>query len=454
MSEPAAPQLSKPAEFPPGLPNAFAFAVFNALSFQMVLSSPMILYAKSLGASATILGIIAGMMPLLVIFQIPAAQYVHRVGYKRFVYAGWGARVICIFTMSAVPLMVFLDATNRLSLMLVLLFAFNLSRGISSCAWLPWITALIPEGIRGKFLSREAGWINLASFTAFIIAAACLGENPQPWQFAMLFVFSGAMGAISLVFLKRIPEVGSPELIKSSTTAVPWKEISRYPPFRKLLDMVVGWSLAYGGVGAFTVTFLKSEAGIPESRILFLTSTAFLGGLSSLFFLGSRLDHLGSKPILAFCSATWVVIMAGWISLAGRTLEVQLGIILTLQFLMGLGAALVSMSITRLAMAVIPVMGRNHFFALYSVAGSLTLGISPMIWGLLIDAIGEAKLNFLGLEWNRYTVFFLGVQLLFVVTVFLTRRLEEPKAASMEALIREILIQSPQRVWVRLWPRG
>jgi len=29
------------------------------------------------------------MMPLLVIFQIPAASYINRVGYKRFVFAGW-----------------------------------------------------------------------------------------------------------------------------------------------------------------------------------------------------------------------------------------------------------------------------------------------------------------------------------------------------------------------------
>jgi len=75
--------------FPPGLHNAFLFSTFNALSYQIVLSSPMVLYAKTLHASATVLGIIAGMMPLLVIFQIPAANYIPRVGFKRFVYAGW-----------------------------------------------------------------------------------------------------------------------------------------------------------------------------------------------------------------------------------------------------------------------------------------------------------------------------------------------------------------------------
>src|SRR6187402_1098089 len=90
--------------FPAGFNNAYLFAVFNALSFQLVLSSPMVLYARTLHASATVLGIITGMMPLLVIFQIPAASYVSRVGYKRFVYAGWGTRVLHIFALAIVPL--------------------------------------------------------------------------------------------------------------------------------------------------------------------------------------------------------------------------------------------------------------------------------------------------------------------------------------------------------------
>src|SRR5258706_11209151 len=94
---------SNPAvSFPKGLHNAFLFSGFNALSFQIVLSSPMVLYARKLGGSATVLGIIAGMMPLLVIFQIPAANYIARVGFKRFVYAGWGTRVLFIFAMAAV----------------------------------------------------------------------------------------------------------------------------------------------------------------------------------------------------------------------------------------------------------------------------------------------------------------------------------------------------------------
>jgi len=440
--------------YPPGLHNAFTFSAFNALSFQIVLSSPMVLYAKSLGASATVLGIIAGMMPLLVIFQIPAASYIPKLGFKRFVYAGWGTRVMFIFLMALVPLTGrFLDLHNRLALVLALLFCFNLSRGISSCAWLPWITALIPDHLRGKYLSTDAAVQNLASFFAFLIAAACLFGSPGAWQFSVLFAFSAVTGAISLSFLKRIPDAEMPAEVHTSTTRVPWMAMAGYRPFKKLLLAVVGYALAYGGMTAFTVAFLKTE-GLSEGTILLVSAVSFLGGLSSLWFLGSRLDRLGSKPVLTFCFCTWVALLGGWMSLSGGILPVSIATVVALQFFMGLLAALIQMSNTRLAMVVIPVMGRNHFFAIYSVVGNVVLGLAPIGWGLLIDIVGNREPHWLGLTWNRFTVFFSAVAAVWLLTLALVRRLEEPEAASMEQLLREIVIQSPLRFWVRWWPRG
>jgi MFS family permease len=395
------------------------------------------------------------MMPLLVIFQIPAANYIPRFGFKRFVYAGWGTRVMFIFAIALVPLTGwFLDAKNRLGLMLMLLFCFNLSRGISSSAWLPWITALVPPELRGKYLSLDAAVQNVGSFITFLVAAGCLGGQPGPWQFAVLFAFSGIMGAISLSFLKRIPDAEMPEEIRTSRARVPWLEMLRYRPFAKLLRAVVGYSIAYGGMTAFTVAFLKAQAGLSENRILLVTSVAFLGGLSSLWVIGWRLDRFGSKPVLTFSFAAWLVVLAGWALLAGGALKVTPAIVLGLTLAMGLLAAVVQMSNTRLAMAVIPVMGRNHFFAIYSVVSNVTLGLAPIAWGLVIDAAGARRPRWLGLEWNRFTVFFAAAAVVYVGTLVLARRLEEPAAASTEELLREILIQSPQRVWLRFWPRS
>ena len=442
-------------KLPDGLRHAYVFAFFNALSFQIVLSSPMVLYARSLNASATVLGLLTGMMPLLVIFQIPAAAYIGRIGYKRFVYAGWGMRVLFIFGLSLVPLTGgFLNKTTQLALILALLFAFNLSRGISSCAWLPWITGLVPADSRGRFLSREAGFVNVASFASFLLAAGCLWKNPSGWQFAALFGFSAIMGAISLVFLKRIPDTPLPEEIRTSKGPVPWGAMLRYRPFAKLLRVAVAWSVAYGGVQAFCIAFLRTGIGLDEGPILLLSSVFFLGGLGSLWFLGSRLDHLGSKPVLMFAMAASMAVMAGWMLLAGKVWPIRVTVVLALQFMMGLQAALIQMANTRLAMVVIPVMGRTHFFALFSVVSSVALGLSPILWGLLIDALGPIETTWLAVHWTRFSIFFAAVSFVMGIALVTVRSVEEPTAASLEALLREVLIQSPHRVFVRLWPRG
>lgn len=421
----------------------------------MVLGSPMILFAQTLEASATVLGIISGMMPLLVVFQIPAANHIPRYGYKRFVYGGWGIRIIFIFLMAIVPMTYFfLNRATQLVLVLFLLFGFNLSRGISSCAWLPWITALVPERIRGKYLAVDAAFVNLASCAAMVFAGVMLGSQPQQWQFSVVFAFSAIMGVISLTFLKRIPDVASPEQTRSSTVAVPWLAMARYAPFRKLLWLNVAWAAAYGGMSAFTIAFLKVETAMSEATILLLNSVAFLGGLSSLGFVGNRLDQFGSKPVLMISLLMWLFILAGWILLAGRVLPTTPLLVLLLQLFMGLGAALVNVSNTRLAMAIVPVMGRNHFFAIFSVVANLSLGSAPVVWGLVIDAVGSIERVWHGLEWNRFSIFFSLASVFVLVTLYLSRKLDEPKAARMEELLRELLVASPQRFWLRFWPRS
>jgi len=105
-------------------------------------------------------------------------------------------------------------------------------------------------------------------------------------------------------------------------------------------------------------------------------------------------------------------------------------------------------------MAIIPPLGRSHFFAIYSVVLNVTLGLSPIFWGLLIDALSRLRVDWNGFEWNRYSIFFAAVALAFVVALGLGRRLEEPAAVSMEELLKELLIESPQRIWVRFWPRA
>jgi len=88
------------------------------------------------------------------------------------------------------------------------------------------------------------------------------------------------------------------------------------------------------------------------------------------------------------------------------------------------------------------------------VVFNVTLGLVPILWGLLIDASARLTIKWHGFEWNRYSIFFAAVAIAFLMALTLGKRLHEPQAGRTEELLRDILIQSPQRFWLRLWPRS
>jgi MFS family permease len=94
-------------------------------------------------------------------------------------------------------------------------------------------------------------------------------------------------------------------------------------------------------------------------------------------------------------------------------------------------------------------MGRSHFFAMYSVVGSLTMGLLPILWGLLIDLLQPVAVKWLGLEWNQYSIYFAGVMGVIIVGLVLVKKVEEPKAARLEEFVLDLIRNSPLRSWLR-----
>src|SRR5260370_1875151 len=153
---------------------AHQFSLYNQLNFQITLGAPMILYAKSLGAGATTIGIVAALELLLTVLQLPTAYFIPKVGYKRFVLLGWLSRTIIGFSLALLPLVTALDAATKTSLMLMCLFTFNVLRGISTGAWLPWLTSLIPETSRGAFLRRDQTFLQIEVIIQMALSSTVL----------------------------------------------------------------------------------------------------------------------------------------------------------------------------------------------------------------------------------------------------------------------------------------
>ena len=183
--------------------------------------------------------------------------------------------------------------------------------------------------------------------------------------------------------------------------------------------------------------------------MLYASAAKFVGGLITLWFLYSRLDRLGSRPLMFLALGILGLVMAIWIGMSGGQIPVRFEWVCGVYFVMGFGFCTFYMSLTKLAMATVPELGKSHFFALYSVVGSLAIGIFPILWGILIDALTGVKVNWLGLEWNQFSIYFTALLVVLLATAVQVLRVEEKKAAHLNELVSDLLRNNPLREWMR-----
>lgn len=393
-----------------------------------MMGAPIFLFAKSLGASSTVLGIIQAFTPLMTTLQLPAAQHIHRYGYRQFVLMGWGARTVFIFVVALIPIAPFLDAVSKMAILMVVLFIFNFLRGISSAAWMPWIATLIPEENRGRFLSIDQIFMYVGCLISLIVSATALGGDATPWQYSLVFLMSAIGGSLSLGFIKRMPDVPIGEATRKSSQPVPWREIFTYPPFFSLIVFNLIFTAVIGSLGVFTVEFLN-ETHFRVSEILYFSAFSFIGSLIILPVCGAIIDQTGSKPILRVSLGLFGVVIALWCLMAAHVIPRQMGIVVGLNVLSGVATAMFGLANARITMSTMPELGRTHFFALSTVITSLGLGAAPVAWGLMLDALGTFEFVTSAFHWKRHSIYFLALFVLNAVSFLYISRLHEASGA-------------------------
>lgn len=438
-------------KMPDGIGHAYTFQVFNTISFVIVIGMPMVLFFKHLQVSATVLGIVMALPALLNTLQIPAAQIVERVGYRAFVLRGWTARSFVILGMAGVAaLPEKIDATTRVALMLFMLFVYNASRGFSVCGFLPWLTQLVPESLRGRYLSRDQMATALAILGTMIGTAALTHASTGRWAFVGVFFVAFLAGMASLYFLRRIPDVPVPATPRAGRGPVPWKEMLLHPPFLRLVVYNLVTLIAFGGSNVCWVQVLRELYGFHDWHFLGMMAMWSAGNAIALWGFGAVADRVGSKPLLGASG----IIVAGhfvlWSAVAARAVEPTLWVVILLQATAAIGIALYTLPNTRLVMAVVPEMGRSHFFALFSVVTSLTAGVFPILWGIGIDSLAGWKTSWGVWEWNQYSVCFVAVTGVYLVAQIFRGRLVEPKAMKTDVFLHELLVKTPSRALTRL----
>lgn len=440
--------------FPPGSSNVFYFQFFNTISFSCIVGLPIVLFFKELGASATILGVVASLAPFLIILQIPASRHVEVVGYRRFALNGWLIRNVFSFGLViAAILPPSIDSVSRMFVSFFFLLGYNISRGISTCAFMPWISQLIPDSVRGRFLATDQMMGSISSLVTVLASSWWLAHHPGVLGFGFIFLIASICGLISLYYLKKIPDVPVPAESKSREP-IPWKELMSHRPFVKILSMNVVFLVALAGGGLFWVPMLRDQFHKDSSYILNVMAISSTFAILVQYLSIRLIDKAGSKPALSFGMIMAGLHFALWGCAASQIIPLNLYSLFFIQITAALSFPLFNLANTRLVMATVPVMARSHYFAVFSVVANLTLGFFPWIWGIGVDSLkGWDSLLGNYWHWNAYSLFYLSLVGIIFIAWILLLRIEEPKAMSTEEFIQQLFVETPKRAITRLISR-
>jgi hypothetical protein len=446
--------VSAPEPMPPGIRNIYIFDIFNTTSWSVVLGAPMLLFLQHLDATATIVAVAFCLSPLLNVLQVPAAHFVERIGYRRFVLSGWTTRSFLIVAMAIVAFLPeSVDRTTRLVLMLFFSFIYNALRGISACGLLPWFSHIVPESRRGEFLAKDQSSVAFSGIISLCFFGLLFAGGGARYTYGIVFTTSFIAAFISLYFLRRIPDVPV-EKIRSNAAPLPWKEMFFYPPFFKYVRYNVIINMALGTSGAFWVRYFRTFLHIDGSNVLFIACGTNIVLVAALFLVTPVIDRTNNKQVLTLSGIMWVLHFAGWSCVAAGIIPFQhpfIWPILIIQAITsGFGAALWNLANVRMVMGIVPVMGRPHFLALYSVASNLTIGLVPLLWGPVMDYLEAWKVSWGYWNWNSYSLLYSTMACTMIVGLAVLQTLHEPHKMTWDVFMRELLVKTPSRALSRV----
>lgn len=393
------------------LQNIYWFDAFSSMSWQMCLTSPLVLFMRALGAPALALGLLAGLNPLMSVLQLPMSRHVTRIGHRKLMQFGWTVRTMVITPLIVLPLTA--DAIGRpltVALMLVMIAIFTMLRSVAVVAWLPWMASLVPAESRGAFLSRGRFFMNVTSLIGLGLSGLLLAQG-NLWDYSEVFLIGVLAAYVSVFFLTRIPSPKQTDAAASAPLASPppggMREVLRIQPFRRLILFSALAQIVNLGAGAFITVYARTRVGLSDSNLLWLSAGASLLVMIGMTLVRSRLDRLGSKPFLWITLGWWTTALLTWLILAATGTGLAPLIAPVLLIVTESFAWMFELFNMRLAMNTLAAPDNSATgFAVYSVIVNVVAGVAPITFGAVLDALRTVTIQAGSLRFDNYTALF------------------------------------------------
>lgn len=181
----------------------------NLISWQCVVGQVLILFARSLGMPADLVGLLISFVPfsmLLVVVSIPAVEF---FGPRKLLITTWFLRNILISSVFFIPAVTV--HYGQRAAWLVLLFAvlgFALTRAFGVGAWYPWLHEIVPHDNISDYFNSETILVQVTNIVLAVVIAQVLAHFSGLTSFFLVYGAGVIVGLVSVGMLFSCLVVG------------------------------------------------------------------------------------------------------------------------------------------------------------------------------------------------------------------------------------------------------
>jgi MFS family permease len=413
---PSQPEMLTKAEKLKKLPWNIAFVTTNSIAIRLTfLGSIFVLYLSELGINKALLGTILSLLPFLNILSVFVAPRIARVGVRKVFLLSFSSRYLVWALIVLSPWVRSMFSHDIMVAMIIgIVIVFALLRMLNMVSILPWNQEFIPASIRGKFFAKRMVFANLANIITVTLAGLFIERSEGILPFNILFIIGVVFGLISAWEAWHFPGGKSRKLdqAESSVLSSIFQPLKDKHYRRFILGM--GAIILAESLFSFVVLYMREEIGLSSGHVVFLQTSALVGGAITSYLWGWAADRFGSKPVLHLNMVLIALLPILWFTMpyeAPFNLYFALGI----AFIQGAAQMGRFIGGSRLLYnRMVPPRKSTSYMAFYNGWMGLVMGVSQLFGGILLDSVSGISGTLWQFPINSYTVMF-GLLLLFAL---------------------------------------
>jgi MFS family permease len=383
--------------------NGLRAVIKDGLTTQMMVTLTggvfMVAFALKLGASNTIIGLLAAIPPLAQLGQIPAIYLVEKYRIRRAIctYATASSRLFWL----VIALIPFFASEEKEGLLFFIaaLYFYAAFGAVGGSSWNSWMRDLVPQDRLGAFFSKRMSFAAGLGIPLSLAAGFYLDywkklfPDYELYGYSILFFLGFLAGMLGVYFISTIPEPRMAPV--EEKTKILWLILQPFKDanFKNLIMFLGSWNFAVNLAAPFFTVYMLKRL---QMSMFFIIVLAVLSQLTTLAFLriwGRFSDRFSNKSVLGVSGPLFMLCILAWtFTTLPEKYILTVPLLIVIHIFMGISMAGVMLASGNIGLKLAPKGEATAYLAANSLVNSLMAGTASILGGRFADFFAGRKL--------------------------------------------------------------